>query len=192
MNDVASGELAPLPLEGVVEIVVPEGSAALPELGIDVEGGDSPGSVSSIGQMPLPIAPRRWLWLNADAHETAARLGANACTVDVEGKWTAFTCGGPRARRAFAAAVDVDRVLQARGCASLTLFDCPVVLARTDERGFLVCVQSSYATSFAAFYAAALGAAFPARADGDSNAGSGCATMPVAPTQRSDGEAGAR
>ena len=144
----------------------------------------------SNGHRPLAIAPGRWLWLDADVVETAAALGPHASVADVEGKWTAFTCGGPRARRAFAAAVDVDRVLQARGCASLTLFDCPVVLARTDQEAFIVCVQSSYATSFEAAYAAALGPV--ADAAGDSNPASGCATMPEAPAEHRDGEAGAR
>ena len=190
MNDAAGGRLARLPLEGAVEIALLEGSAASSDLGLDVEAGHSTQRVHSNGHRPLAIAPGRWLWLDADVVETAAALGPHASVADVEGKWTAFTCGGPRARRAFAAAVDVDRVLQARGCASLTLFDCPVVLARTDQEAFIVCVQSSYATSFEAAYAAALGPV--ADAAGDSNPASGCATMPEAPAEHRDGEAGAR
>ena len=193
MSDAATDVLARLPLGGAVEIVLLDGSAAATELGLQLDPGHSMERASATRHLaPLAIAPGRWLWLNADADETAGKLGTSACVVDVEGKWTVFTCGGPRARRALATAVDIDRALQARGCASLTLFDCPVVLVRTEPDGFIVCVQSSYATSFETAYAASLGSGPTSGADQSSNTGSGCATMPSAPAERSDGEAGVR
>ena len=192
MSDAATDVLARLPLGGAVEIVLLDGSAAA-ELGLQLDPGHSMERASATRHLaPLAIAPGRWLWLNADADETAGKLGASACVVDVEGKWTVFTCGGPRARRALATAVDIDRVLQPRGCASLSLFDCPVVLVRTEPDGFVVCVHSSYATSFETAYAASLGPGLTAGSDEGSNTGSGCATMPAAPAERSDGEAGVR
>jgi len=193
MSDAATDVLARLPLDGAVEIVLLDGSAAATEPGFRLDPGHSMERASATRHLaPLAIAPDRWLWLNADADETAAKLGASACVVDVEGKWTVFTCGGPRARRALATAVDIDRVLQARDCASLTLFDCPVVLVRTEPDGFVVCVHSSYATSFETAYASSLGPVFTSGTDQSSNTGSGCATMPAAPAERSDGEAGVR
>jgi len=188
MSAAATDVLARLPLGGAVEIVLLDGSAAA-ELGLQLDPGHSMERASATRNLaPLAIAPGRWLWLNADADETAGKLGASACVVDVEGKWTVFTCGGPRARRALATAVDIDRVLRARGCASLTLFDCPVVLVGTEPDGFVVCVQSSYATSFEAAYAASLGSGLMAGSDEGSKTRSGCATMPTAPAERSDGE----
>lgn len=193
MSDAATDVLARLPLDGAVEIVLLDGSAAATVPGLQLDPGHSMERASATRHLaPLAIAPGRWLWLNADADETAGKLGASACVVDVEGKWTAFACGGPRARRALATAVDIDRALQARGCASLTLFDCPVVLVRTEPDGFVVCVHSSYATSFETAYASSLGPVFTSGTDQSSNTGSGCATMPAAPAERSDGEAGVR
>ena len=193
MSDAATDVLARLPLDGAVEIVLLDGSAAATVPGLQLDPGHSMERASATRHLaPLAIAPGRWLWLNADADETAGKLGASACVVDVEGKWTVFTCGGPRARRALATAGDIDRVLQARGCASLTLFDCPVVLVRTEPDGFVVCVHSSYATSFETAYASSLGPVFTSGTDQSSNTGSGCATMPAAPAERSDGEAGVR
>jgi len=189
MSDAATDVLARLPLDGAVEIVLLDGSAAATEPGLRLDPGHSMERASATRHLaPLAIAPGRWLWLNADADETAGKLGASACVVDVEGKWTVFTCGGPRARRALASAVDIDRVLQPRGCASLTLFDCPVVLVRTESDGFIVCVQSSYAANFEAAYAASLGSGLMAGSDEGSKTRSGCATMPTAPAERSDGE----
>jgi len=193
MSDDATEALVRPPVEGAVEVVRLHGRAAAAEPEFTTDPGRSMEHASAKWhRTPLPIAPGRWLWLNADADETAGRLGASACVVDVEGKWTVFTCGGPRARRALATAVDIDRVLQVRGCASLTLFDCPVVLARTEPDRFIVCVQSSYATSFETAYAASLGPGHTSGAEPGSNTASGCATMPVAPAERSDGQAGVR
>ena len=119
------------------------------------------------GSEALPIAPRRWLWLNADANEIEIVTASGAVVVDVDGKWTAFTCSGAAARRAFATAIEVGTVLEPRGCASVAIFDCPAVLARKGQEGFIVCVQSSYAASFEAAYAVAAGAA-PAGSSGAS------------------------
>jgi len=132
--------LVRMTLSSAVEIVI-VGDAALPD-GIEA----------------LPTAPRRWLWLNADADARAAVVASDAIVVDVDGKWTVFSCAGPSARRALAAAVDVDTVLEPRGCAALMLFDCPAVLARQGQDGFVACVHTSYAASFEAAYAEALNA----------------------------------
>jgi len=145
----ASSMLTPMALQSAVELVL-AGDTQLPA-----------------GSEALPIAPRRWLWLNADASAAEAMTASGAVVVDVDGKWTAFTCSAANARRAFAAAIDVDTVLGPRGGASVVIFDCPAVLARKGEEGFVVCVQSSYAASFVAAFAIAAGAA-PAGVDGAS------------------------
>src|SRR4029434_11162257 len=120
---------------------------------------------------PLPIAPRRWLCINANADDITKAVDVGAHIVDVEGKWAAYGCGGPAARRALAAAVDVDAVLEARDCASLPLFDCPAVLARAGRDAFIVCVQSSYVPSFETAYLGSLEAASTIVHLGGSNEG---------------------
>ena len=150
MSEVASVRpLALLQVGAALEIVSVDFDARLPDTG----GQGSPDS--STRTRPLPIAPGRWLWLDPDPEEANAAAATGAYVVDVAGKWTAFTCGGTHARRALSTVIDVDSVLEARGCAAVALFDCPAVLARAGDDGFIVCVQSSYAASFEAAYACA-------------------------------------
>jgi heterotetrameric sarcosine oxidase gamma subunit len=150
MSEVASvSSLAPLSVGAAFEIVAGDFDGRLPD------AGDQVSQDSSTRMRPLPLGPGRWLWLDPDPDEANAVAATGAYIVDVEGKWTAFTCGGPQARRALSAAIDVDSLLEARDCAAVALFDCPAVLARTGDDGFIVCVQSSYAASFEAAYTGA-------------------------------------
>lgn len=101
----------------------------------------------------LHFAPARWL-LPDPGEEllalVAAAVEAGAGTVvDVSGKWQPMLMTGSAAARVLASAVDVQAVLAGRGCAALTLFDCPLVLARAGG-GFALWVRASYATDFAA------------------------------------------
>lgn len=101
----------------------------------------------------LHFAPARWLLPDPAADITAlaaAAVAAGAGTVvDVSGKWQAMELTGPGATRMLASAVDPVAVLDGRGCAALTLFDCPVVLAHHAE-GFALWVRASYAQDFSA------------------------------------------
>jgi len=110
----------------------------------------------------LPTAAGRWLWLEPDVERLPELAERGLIVVDVEGKWVTYAAEPGVARRILAAALDVDEVLRVRGCASVTLFDCPAVLAQVDKGEMIVCVCASYASSFEAacavsmdFYAAA-------------------------------------
>lgn len=96
----------------------------------------------------LHFAPGRWLLPEPGADINAlvaAAVEAGAGTVvDVSGRWQPLELTGPGAHRLLAGAVDTAAVLGGRGCAALTIFDCPVVLARRAD-GFALWVQASYA-----------------------------------------------
>lgn len=101
----------------------------------------------------LHIAPGRWLAPDPDAAlltrlETLARTGAGHL-VDVTGKWRALALREPDAARLVASGIPASLVLAGRECATVWMFDCPVVLARA-ATGFDLWIQSSYAASFAA------------------------------------------
>lgn len=101
----------------------------------------------------LHFAPARWL-APAPHPDIAALIAAATeagagAVVDVGGKWTAMQLLGPGAARLLASTVDVELVLEGRECASVTLFDCPAILARVPD-GFAVWVRASYAADFVA------------------------------------------
>jgi len=95
----------------------------------------------------LYFAPRRWLVIEPDA-ETADHIdgyvsaGIAAC-VDVTGKWRELNVSGPGAAYLLARTIDVECVLHERGCAAVTLFDCPAIIITTAD-GFLIWVHASY------------------------------------------------
>ena len=101
----------------------------------------------------LHFAPGRWLVpepapeLSA-ALEAATNAGAGAL-IDVSGKWEHLVIAGPGAGRLLASAIAVDAVLERRGCAAVTLFDCPAIIARQGA-GFALWVQASYVMDFMA------------------------------------------
>lgn len=101
----------------------------------------------------LHFAPDRWLAPDPAAEVTAllrAAVDAGAgVLVDATGKWEELVIAGPGAARLLASAIAVEAVLERRGCAAVTLFDCPAVLARQNE-DFVLWVQSSYAADFVA------------------------------------------
>jgi heterotetrameric sarcosine oxidase gamma subunit len=111
----------------------------------------------------LHFAPGRWLAPDP-IDETRSLLGAAALAgagvvIEVTGKWDALLIRGPGATRLLACAIGIEAALDARDCAALTLFDCPVTLARVSQ-GFGVWVQSSYTADFlatAAHFQAELG-----------------------------------
>jgi sarcosine oxidase gamma subunit len=145
----SASALSRLPISAAIEVVLPGGHALA---AADLPDTRAESAVQRIG--PLPIAPQRWLWLGADLDDVTRGAGAGAYLVDVEGKWTVFTCAGAAAERALASVVDVDAVLESRRCATLQLFDCPAVLLRAGANRYVVCVHSSYAVSFEAAFAA--------------------------------------
>ena len=101
----------------------------------------------------LHFAPDRWLAPDPVAEVTAllgAAVDAGAgVLVDATGKWEELVIAGPGAARLLASAIAVEAVLERRGCAAVTLFDCPAVFARQNE-DFVLWVQSSYAAGFIA------------------------------------------
>jgi sarcosine oxidase gamma subunit len=92
------------------------------------------------------FAPRYLLAINHQGAAPAMAETAGAIAVDVTGKWCGYRLHGSRARDVLATGTHANLVLKGRGCAALSLFDCPVVLVRTagaDE----VWVPASYAES---------------------------------------------
>jgi heterotetrameric sarcosine oxidase gamma subunit len=101
----------------------------------------------------LHFAPARWLvpapYPDIAALVEAASQADAGVVVDVDGKWQALELLGPGAARLLSSTVDVDALLEGRGCVATTLFDCPAVLARLPD-GFAIWVRSSYAADFVA------------------------------------------
>lgn len=101
----------------------------------------------------LHFAPGRWLMPEPDAAlllQVGSHVAAGiAVLIDVEGKWRQLAFSGAAATRVLSAGVALESVLAARECAALTLFDCPVILARRPG-SFELWVQSSYFPSLEA------------------------------------------
>lgn len=99
----------------------------------------------------LHYAPGRWLLPDPDrvmhGQLEAAVASGFGVRLDVEGKWTAILLSGPDARRALASTIDIAAVLANRGCAAVSLFDCPAVAMRDVDR-YRLWVAASYAESF--------------------------------------------
>lgn len=117
-----------------------------------IRAGSVGGSVAKRACL-LHIAYGRWLVHDPD-QELERRLdelvkAGVALLIDVTGKWTSVPMAEPNASRVLATGVAVEIVLAERECASIWLFDCPVVLARTGSQ-LALWVQSSYAPSFCA------------------------------------------
>lgn len=116
----------------------------------------SPGSAIYTGDCSiLHVAPNRWVLMNPTP-ATITRLQSLAdvvrgIIVDISGKWRVFDLPEADAARILCAAAPIDRILRGRDCASVVLFDCPALVARSGK-SFHVWIQSSYATSFAATY----------------------------------------
>ena len=95
----------------------------------------------------LHFAPRRWLLLEQSAaleECSAAEREGRGALMEVTGKYRRLVLTGPGARRALAFCFDPSEVLRDRSCAAVTLFDAPVILARTPA-GFTLLTHSSYA-----------------------------------------------
>ena len=131
-------------------------AAALGE-GWPVEPGACSRDATGNAEM-LHFAPGRWL-LPAPSPQLLARVSDRPGVecIDVEGKWQRRLLRGDRALRALAAGADVEAMLANRGCAAMSLFECPVIVAchggRNDNaRGGFggdaldLWVPSSYAT----------------------------------------------
>lgn len=103
----------------------------------------------------LHFAPGRWLVPDPDpdtmalVHE-AVDSGIGAC-MDVQGKWAAMILSGNGVARVLSSAADIAAILTGRGCAAVTLFDCPAVIVNTGAE-YRVWVASSYAADFAATF----------------------------------------
>ena len=99
----------------------------------------------------LHFAPRRWLVPAPDATLVARLTGLAAgglgALVDVEGKWRKVLVDGSGAARAIASTINVEGVLRNRGCAAVSLFDAPAILARV-EAAFDLWVAASYLDHF--------------------------------------------
>ncbi len=95
----------------------------------------------------LHCACGQWLVTMGDAiadELVQAVLRAGRCeAVDLTGKWLALRLSGMNVERALASSADMAAMLDGRGCASTTLFDCPVVVAQGNGDHY-VWVQRSY------------------------------------------------
>jgi len=112
----------------------------------------APGAVLYDGAgMPalLHVAAARWFAPQSNLDLAARLQGAEAfaCVIEVTGKWAGWHLGGPAAPRLLARTIAIDAVLAERGCAAVTLFDCPAFVARRDG-DFLVWVRSSFERHF--------------------------------------------
>jgi sarcosine oxidase gamma subunit len=106
--------------------------------------------------LALHFAPARWLLLETPQAALAAAVQGGAVASDVDGKWCVFELEGPYAEKTLSAALCLSLTLDGRDCAAAPLFDCPAVIARRNQgTSYCVCVQSSYAASFAAALAKA-------------------------------------
>jgi sarcosine oxidase gamma subunit len=138
------------PLQAAVEVFALDarGSRAVARLHEAVSAASAdPGSAPRWSAL-LPTAPDRWLWLEPEPERLAELVEAGLIVVDVEGKWNVYTAEAVAARRVLRTALDVDEALRGRRCATVTLFDCPAVLAQAAAGDWIVCVRASYATSF--------------------------------------------
>lgn len=101
----------------------------------------------------LHYAPARWFVTTADAnaeHFVQATISMRSFeAVDVTGKWLALRLSGTDVNRAMASSADTAPMLDGRGCASTTLFDCPVIVAKGTSDYYLW-VQRSYGTDLLA------------------------------------------
>lgn len=129
---------AQFPFERCIELVTARSCAS--EL-----ARSAPGSVlrNRYAHLGLHFAPRRWLLLDPDDSLLPGLISMGAHCSEVSGKWKLFSAVLSDVRSVLAAAVDLEELLGGRACARVHLFDCPVVLARLDDR-FLACVESSY------------------------------------------------
>jgi sarcosine oxidase gamma subunit len=100
------------------------------------------------GAAALHMAPGRWLLVGrAVEWESAALVTAQACggsLVDVSGKWLRLSVTGAQAQSHLARFLSVTQVLQDRGCAPVSVLECPALLARC-ERGFELWTTRSWA-----------------------------------------------
>ena len=123
---------------------------------IDKDWPSAPGAVR-FDERSRPLlahfAPGPWL-ASDPSPQTLALLneaaGSGAGTLmNVTGKWDAMQIRGAGAMRLLACTVNCEVMLDNRGCAAATLFDCPAILMRSSD-GFSVWVQSSYSAHFLA------------------------------------------
>jgi sarcosine oxidase gamma subunit len=79
-----------------------------------------------------------------------AAVSTRCCeTIDLTGKWLGLRLSGSNVERALASSADMAAMLDGRGCASTTIFDCPVVVAK-GTGDYYLWVQRSYGTDLLA------------------------------------------
>jgi sarcosine oxidase gamma subunit len=99
-------------------------------------------------RLGLHYAPQRWLFIEPDEGYLSSAL-IEAHLFEVSGKWCQFRLEGNQARRALSSGCDPDATLVDRGCARLSLFDCPTIVVQLDGT-LTLCVEASYASSLQA------------------------------------------
>jgi sarcosine oxidase gamma subunit len=111
------------------------------------EHGMNPGhAVIENDSRAMHFAPHYLLAINHNGAKPALTATAEAIAIDVTGKWRGYRLNGSRAGDVLAAGTHADLMLAGRECAALSLFDCPVVLLRTEDANE-VWVHASYAES---------------------------------------------
>lgn len=157
MSSLTSSAATPLAIAGPAPVSALEfKSFAFPPTGaLSASLPVAPGAVERDGEAAvlLHFAPGRFLVpLPSDARLRDLRAFAAAgvgALFDVTGKYQHLRITGPRAARVLAEGIDIGAVLEGRDCAFVTLFDCPVVVAR-HGMGYDAWVDASYAVDFRA------------------------------------------
>lgn len=113
----------------------------------------APGTVSRFESQTVAMhfAPARWLLADAAPKSVVDAQAEGAIVFEVTGKWRCLEIGGAGAADWLAAGTNLAMVLHDRDCAAVSLFDCPVVIARrSDGDGFDLYVVASYWISLCA------------------------------------------
>jgi sarcosine oxidase gamma subunit len=137
------------PIQRCVEVVMSRPERLAGKGGSDLSRA-LPGAVlrEPAARLALHYAPGRWLFIEPDAGYLAS-TASEAHLFDVSGKWCQFRLEGNDARRALSSGCDPDTTLADRGCARLSLFDCPTIVVQLDST-ITLCVEASYAASLQA------------------------------------------
>ena len=137
------------PIKRCVEVVISRPESLAGKSSSDLSRA-LPGTVlrEPAARLGLHYAPRRWLFIEPDEGYLSS-ISIEAHLFEVSGKWCQFRLEGIDARRALSAGCDPDTILADRGCARLSLFDCPTIVVQLDGT-ITLCVEASYAASLQA------------------------------------------
>jgi hypothetical protein len=137
------------PIKRCVEVVISRPERLAGQASADLARA-LPGTVlrEPAAGLAVHYAPKRWLFIEPDEGYLSS-ISIEAHLFEVSGKWCRFRLEGNDARRALSAGCDPDTTLAGRGCARLSLFDCPTIVVQLNGT-ITLCVEASYAASLQA------------------------------------------